>query len=57
MYQVGVIVEFEDSTAQQNKFEFWGDACEWIIDFANNNSSFPKKVDMWILRDCVEVTE
>lgn len=49
MYQVGVIVEFENGTAEQNKFEFWGDACEWVAQFANNNL-MPKKVSMWILR-------
>jgi len=50
MYQVGVIVEFEDGTAEQNKFEYWGEACQWVINFANNNMSLPKKVNMWILR-------
>ena len=50
MYQVGVIIEFEDGVIENRQFELWGDACQWVIDFANNNQSLPKKVDMWILR-------
>ena len=49
MYQVGVIVEFEDGTAEQNKFEFWDNACEWVAQCANANL-MPKKVSMWLLR-------
>ena len=50
MYQVGVIVKFEDGTEEQNKFEFWSDACAWVENLADNNVSLPKKVNMWILR-------
>jgi len=55
MYIVGVTVEFEDGTAEQRQFDFWGDACAWIEELANSGISLPKKVDMWILR--YEVTK
>lgn len=50
MYQVGVIIEFENGIEQQKKFDFWADACAWIEDFANDGGCLPAKVKMWIIR-------
>lgn len=50
MYQVGVIVKFENGTEQQNKFNYWEDAADWIANLAIESESFPAEVKMWIIR-------
>jgi len=50
MYQVGVIVKFEDGTEEQKRFDLWGEASAWIEYLANENESVPAKVKMWIIR-------
>ncbi len=50
-YKVGVIVEFENGEEQQNKFDYWEDAADWVANLAIEGESFPAKVRMWIIRE------
>jgi len=50
MYQVGMIVKFENGTEEQKKFDFWSEALAWVEYLANENESIPADVKMWIIR-------
>ncbi|MFX1452443.1 MAG: hypothetical protein ACFFCM_16505 [Promethearchaeota archaeon] len=50
MYQVELIIEFEDGQKFESMYNFWSDACAAVEYFANESEHLPKIVKMKMIK-------